>query len=342
MYEDNRYSERWERFEDMGDLTLPRGSLRRFKEKFGERFLSADFVKKLQNPIIAVGDVTAWNVWDIYRKGFIPKPMLTIIDGATKRDEYQQFHDLVMESKVEYFQVQNPAGSITKVARDTIDYCLFDDNGKVILVDGEEDLLALWCIARCPINAYVLFGIPDTGVEAVAVTEDSRSYARMLLMSMRKSGMKEDEHSFTAVAGTFNMIHEGHKALLKQAFDLNRMVIVGITDDVFAMQSRSFVRPWIQRRDDMRKYLDSQGYKGRYEIGHVGTMSGGLEHSDDVRSLVVSEETCNNALWMNVDFKNPVEIVEIPMEVQADGVRFSSSRIMGYSKDTNPISEDKR
>ena len=38
----------------------------------------------------------------------------------------------------------------------------------------------------------------------------------------------------TAVAGTFNVIHDGHKALFARAFELGTEVCVGITSDAMA------------------------------------------------------------------------------------------------------------
>ncbi len=42
----------------------------------------------------------------------------------------------------------------------------------------------------------------------------------------------------SAVAGTFNVIHEGHMALLRRAFQLGDRVLIGITSDEMAAQGR--------------------------------------------------------------------------------------------------------
>ena len=42
----------------------------------------------------------------------------------------------------------------------------------------------------------------------------------------------------SAVAGTFNILHEGHKALLDRAFEVADQVRIGITSDRMASQGR--------------------------------------------------------------------------------------------------------
>ena len=41
-----------------------------------------------------------------------------------------------------------------------------------------------------------------------------------------------------AVAGTFDVLHDGHKALLKRAFEVGNRVYVGITSDRMASEGR--------------------------------------------------------------------------------------------------------
>ena len=36
------------------------------------------------------------------------------------------------------------------------------------------------------------------------------------------------------VAGTFDMLHKGHKALLRKAFEVGERVVIGLTTDEFA------------------------------------------------------------------------------------------------------------
>src|SRR5437899_12757883 len=61
------------------------------------------------------------------------------------------------------YHVKNPAGVITLEAWDTIKRAMKDDEA-LILVEGEEDLLALPCTVESPSNSLVLFGQPSAGL----------------------------------------------------------------------------------------------------------------------------------------------------------------------------------
>jgi uncharacterized protein (UPF0218 family) len=58
---------------------------------------------------------------------------------------------------------------------------LSTDNPTTILVDGEEDLVALPAIVAAPEGASVVYGQPDEGMVHVQVTDDHRTDMRDLL-----------------------------------------------------------------------------------------------------------------------------------------------------------------
>ena len=54
----------------------------------------------------------------------------------------------------------------------------------MILVDGEEDLLALPAIFLAPINSLVLYGQPNQGFVLVKITDTVRLIAMKILKEM--------------------------------------------------------------------------------------------------------------------------------------------------------------
>ena len=83
------------------------------------------------------------------------------------------------------YRVKNPAGGITMEAWHAIKSAL-EDREAVVVVEGEEDLLALPAIVECPDNAFVVYGQPSQGLVVVTVTPPIRSEIRSWLDAMSK------------------------------------------------------------------------------------------------------------------------------------------------------------
>ena len=57
-----------------------------------------------------------------------------------------------------------------------------------------------------------------------------------------------------AVAGTFDILHDGHKALLARAFEVGDTVVVGITSDRMAGEGRDVSVPLHLRRAELERH----------------------------------------------------------------------------------------
>ena len=137
------------------------------------------------------------------------------------------------------------------------------------------------------------------------------------------------------LGGTFDPVHDGHRALFERAFELGD-VTVGLTDDNLAPETRSVdrcVRSFEERKADLELELRSFAEKhGReFEIRELTEPTGvATEPGFDV--LVVSPETKDGGEAVNgVREQNglpPLEIEVVEHRYAEDGDVISSTRIV--------------
>jgi len=133
----------------------------------------------------------------------------------------------------------------------------------------------------------------------------------------------------SAVAGTFNILHDGHKALLERAFELGDRVLIGLTSDRMASENRPNVVSFEVRKKALDRYLYS---RDNYEIFEIDDIYGPNEIMDTVDILVVSEETLDNGMKVN-EYRirrglDPLEISVVPLVLSDDGGKISASSIL--------------
>ena len=70
-----------------------------------------------------------------------------------------------------------------------------------------------------------------------------------------------------ATGGTFDLVHKGHRALLKRSFEVGDHVIIGITSDGLARRmGKNRARKYFDRERELHTYLTRE-FQGRsYEI----------------------------------------------------------------------------
>ena len=127
--------------------------------------------------IIAVGDFTA----------------KTLVDAGITADLYV-VDNRVMRTAIKPVQIQvnrsvkvsNPRGEISAEAWDAVDEALRAALPARIVVDGEEDLLALPAVVCAPEGSVVLYGQPGQGVVAVRVDEEKRGEIMRLMDRMER------------------------------------------------------------------------------------------------------------------------------------------------------------
>ncbi|MFP4169875.1 MAG: GTP-dependent dephospho-CoA kinase family protein [Methanomassiliicoccales archaeon] len=128
--------------------------------------------------IVSVGDVVSRDL--IESRVF---PDLVIYDGRTKRCESSELAERVEKEGGPDAVVKNPPGTISLEMTKAIREALENDD-TYILVEGEEDLAALVCVALAPKGSCVVYGCPDRGAVLVRVDETSSNKAESLLSKM--------------------------------------------------------------------------------------------------------------------------------------------------------------
>ena len=133
-----------------------------------------------------------------------------------------------------------------------------------------------------------------------------------------------------AVGGTFDPLHDGHKALLMKAVELSRSgeLLVGLTSDEMAQSKVHIVSDYQSRYDGVSGFIRKQGIAPvivRLDDPYGPTIT------DDFDYLVVSPETHPVGLKINKIREEKklglIEIVLVDYVLADDGLPISSTRI---------------
>ncbi len=137
------------------------------------------------------------------------------------------------------------------------------------------------------------------------------------------------------LGGTFDPVHDGHRALFDRAFELGN-VTVGLTSDDLAPKTRSvdrYVRPFDERKAELEAELDSfaDEYGRTFRIRELSKPTGiATEPGFDV--LIVSPETEAGGRKVNEERSekglDPLEIEVVDHRYAEDGDAISSTRIV--------------
>jgi pantetheine-phosphate adenylyltransferase len=147
------------------------------------------------------------------------------------------------------------------------------------------------------------------------------------------------QFKLVAMGGTFDIIHAGHIALLREAFSISSKVIIGLTSDEFAgKRGKKLWHTYQQRLDSLKSFIEKNFAGKSYVLSPLDNDFGPAVMEQDVEALVVSEETARQGEALNSIRKQkgltPVQTVVVPMILAGDGARISSTRIRNSEIDT--------
>jgi pantetheine-phosphate adenylyltransferase len=131
------------------------------------------------------------------------------------------------------------------------------------------------------------------------------------------------------IGGTFDILHKGHKALLKKAFKLGK-VFIGLTSDKMAREMRDReIKNFKDRKKELENFVRKE-FKVEPKIFKIENKFG-FTLKRDFDYIVVSPETYQNAIEINKERlkrkKKLIEIIEIDFVLAEDGKPISAERI---------------
>ncbi|NEU57144.1 phosphopantetheine adenylyltransferase [Halorussus sp. MSC15.2] len=138
-----------------------------------------------------------------------------------------------------------------------------------------------------------------------------------------------------ALGGTFDPVHDGHRALFERAFELGD-VTVGLTSDELAPKTRHedrYVRPFDERKADLEAVLAeiADEYDREFEVREL-TEPTGIATEPQFDALVVSPETTDGAERINEIREerghDPLDVEVVSHVTAEDGDIISSTRIV--------------
>jgi hypothetical protein len=122
--------------------------------------------------VIAVGDATTERL-----VSFGIAPDIAVIDGKERRSK----RSYPANYPARELRCVNPAGTISKDAVKVLQDALKAPPPVRVLVDGEEDMLALPVFAMAPVGSAVLYGQPLEGLVVVRITQAKQKQAKDLM-----------------------------------------------------------------------------------------------------------------------------------------------------------------
>lgn len=131
------------------------------------------------------------------------------------------------------------------------------------------------------------------------------------------------------VGGTFDILHEGHKTLLRKAFELGK-VGIGLTSDRMAQRVKQRkIESFKKRKKKLEDFIRKE-FKAKPIIVKIKDEFG-LTLKKDFDYIVVSPETYKTALKINEERrkrnKKPIKIVKVKFVLAKDRKPISADRI---------------
>ena len=134
--------------------------------------------KEKPSTVISVGDIVSRNMIE-----YGISLNVLIVDNKVMRKPIQP----ITVDADQTLYAKNPPGAITDEAWAAIRSAVEQKGKTRVMVDGEEDLLALVAVLSAPEHALVVYGQPHVGIVVVKVTEETRENMQRIVDAMEES-----------------------------------------------------------------------------------------------------------------------------------------------------------
>jgi len=162
-------------FEKQSEFVLPGNERGEFRKPLSPIVKEMkDVISRLQSSemLIAVGDIVAESLVKLGRPADV-----SVIDGRTRREILSARSSNLFHAMVR-LEAENPAGVVTQkgvlALKEAITNYETTHKKQVIIVTGEEDLLAIPAILLSPLQTIVVYGQFDQGIVVVNVSEQNK------------------------------------------------------------------------------------------------------------------------------------------------------------------------
>src|SRR5258706_10384790 len=140
--------------------------------------------------------------------------------------------------------------------------------------------------------------------------------------------------------GTFDALHEGHKAFLLYAFSLSQHVYVTITSDLYTKIHKPHASSFLERQKNVNLFLKKEGLLNRADVVPIDNIFGITQDTElPLEAILVTDDTLKGAHAVNgkrKEFGLSALIIEVmPRVLTETGIPISSSNIRNGIFDSN-------
>ncbi|MCD6330700.1 MAG: pantetheine-phosphate adenylyltransferase [Thermoplasmata archaeon] len=132
------------------------------------------------------------------------------------------------------------------------------------------------------------------------------------------------------LGGTFDILHEGHKLLLKKACRTGKEVFIGLATDELVAKLGKKAKSYEERKKELEEFIEKQGWKDKVRILPLKDVYG-TAIEEDFDAIIVSPETEKRAKEINEIRRKKglkeLKIIKVPFVIADDGIAIATRRI---------------